>query len=75
MIGMGEAAELRPGMVWTGDGRTNVSILKLLTAEYPEELAEYCGSEEARPGMCPPSRALAMAFPLDSYSGTSSWGV
>ena len=38
VIGIGVAAVLRPGMMWTGDGRTNVSILKLLTAEYPELL-------------------------------------
>ena len=38
VMGIGEAAVLRPGMMWTGDGRTKVSILKLLTAEYPELL-------------------------------------
>ena len=66
--GIGLSSVLRPGMTWTGVGMTKVSILKLLMEEYPE----FDGGDADKPGIYPPSRALAIALPFDSYNGTSS---
>jgi len=66
VAGGGAGFVFRPGIVTTGGGMTKVSILKLVMFGMYDVPFDPGLSQPCSPGMKLPSRALAIAFPLDS---------